>query len=83
MAVLEAFVYDPLINWRLIKTNNEPKHDATGVPPGPDEGPEGAAANPRDADRYGDGGEGKADGPTQAASAGTHTHHRGEARVDM
>jgi hypothetical protein len=30
MAVLEAFVYDPLINWRLLKTNNEPKHDNPG-----------------------------------------------------
>ncbi len=36
MAVLEAFVYDPLINWRLLKTNNEPKHDAAGAAAGDD-----------------------------------------------
>jgi serine/threonine-protein kinase mTOR len=24
MAVLEAFVYDPLINWRLMQTETEP-----------------------------------------------------------
>jgi phosphatidylinositol kinase/protein kinase (PI-3 family) len=26
MAVLEAFVYDPLINWRLLQTNNTDAH---------------------------------------------------------
>lgn len=30
MAVLEAFVHDPLINWRLLNTANLPKIDAKG-----------------------------------------------------
>lgn len=30
MAVLEAFVYDPLINWRLLNTAVSPKAGETG-----------------------------------------------------
>lgn len=30
MAVLEAFVYDPLINWRLLNTGGSPKAGEAG-----------------------------------------------------
>jgi FKBP12-rapamycin complex-associated protein len=33
MAVLEAFVYDPLINWRLLATPNAPKGAEEQPPP--------------------------------------------------
>lgn len=31
MAVLEAFIYDPLINWRLLTTNNAAMNNATAI----------------------------------------------------
>ena len=31
MAVLEAFVYDPLLNWRLIETGNKSKKAKTNT----------------------------------------------------
>jgi FKBP12-rapamycin complex-associated protein len=43
MAVLEAFVYDPLINWRLLKTTKTTLHGETKE--GDEEGKDGAMAN--------------------------------------
>ena len=31
MALLEAFLYDPLISWRLLDTNNKPQHSTAGT----------------------------------------------------
>jgi phosphatidylinositol kinase/protein kinase (PI-3 family) len=56
LLVCQAFVHDPLINWRLLKPNNEPKHADTSdaaivvdktsdvVPPNPSTAASAAAA---------------------------------------
>lgn len=46
MAVLEAFVYDPLINWRLLETAHKDDTKKPAAAGGKDEAKEGAAAAP-------------------------------------
>eukprot|EP00455_Lapot_gusevi_P043451 TRINITY_DN5289_c0_g1_i3.p1 TRINITY_DN5289_c0_g1~~TRINITY_DN5289_c0_g1_i3.p1 ORF type:complete len:1031 (-),score=314.04 TRINITY_DN5289_c0_g1_i3:149-2875(-) len=61
MAVLEAFVYDPLINWRLLKTNSDSPRHANSA--NPTNAPTNAAHNGQHGEENGAGGAGR--GPTE------------------
>lgn len=46
LAVLEAFIYDPLINWRLVTGGRRLERDATGATGQADDGNGAAVVNP-------------------------------------